>query len=304
MAGPPGGDTGVDGRTRAAVMTLRPSERLTGGTLAALLGLTLLIRPDGWPGLAAAFAAMLLVLAGLTRTGRGGVRSLVRDFLPVGAVLGIFLLLHPLVAGTNGHRWDAALAGADARWFGALGDRWRGAFGRPAAFTDLVYLAYASFYLLPLTVAVLARRRLGPARFESFAFALLLGFYLSFLGYFLWPAEGPRIPPALASAQLGGGAVAEGVRAFLRVSERTTLDAFPSGHTALSLLAAALATRPFPRLAVLFWSWALAIVFATVYISVHYVVDVLAGALLAPLALLLSAPLTRLLGGPRPGRAG
>lgn len=285
-------------------MTLRPSERLTGGALAALLGLTFLVRPPAWPGLALAFAGMLVVLALLARVRGGSAWSLARDFLPVGAVLGIFLLLQPLVAGTNGHRWDAALAGADARWFGALGDRWRGAFGRPAAFTDLVYLAYASFYLLPLTVAILARRRLGPAGFEGLAFTLLLGFYLSFLGYFLWPAEGPRIPPALASARLGGGAVAEGVRAFLQVSERTTLDAFPSGHTALSLLAAALATRPFPRLAVLFWSWALAIVFATVYISVHYVVDVLAGALLAPLALLLSAPFARLLGGPGPDGAG
>jgi len=285
-------------------MTLRPSERLTGGALAALLGLAFLVRPPAWPGLALAFTGMLLALGLLARVPRGRVWRLLRDFLPVGVVLGIFLLLQPLVAGTNGHRWDAALAGIDARWFGTLAERWRGAFGRPAAFTDLVYVAYASFYLLPLTVAVLAWRRLGPEGYERLAFTLLLGFYLSFLGYFLWPAEGPRIPPALEAARLGGGGMAEGVRAFLRVSERTTLDAFPSGHTALSLLAAALATRPFPRLAVLFWLWALAIVFATVYISVHYVVDVAAGVLLAPLALLLSAPLTRLLGGPGPDRAG
>ncbi|HEX9010723.1 MAG TPA: phosphatase PAP2 family protein [Holophagaceae bacterium] len=278
-------------------MTLRPSERLTGGTLAALLGLTICVRPPRWPGLASGFGALLVSLVLLARPRLGRFGSLVRAFLPVGAVLGIFLLLQPLLAAVNGHRWDAALAAADTRWFGALARRWQGAFGRPAAFTDLVYAAYASFYLLPLTVAALVWRRRGPAAFERLAFTLLLGFYLSFLGYFLWPAEGPRIPQALESARLGGGPLSAGVRGFLRRAELTTLDAFPSGHTALSLLAAALATRPFPKLAPLFWLWALAIVFATVYISVHYVVDVVAGLLLVPLALFLAPPLRRLLGG-------
>lgn len=285
-------------------MTLRPSERLTGGVLAALLGLTVAVRPAGWPGLAGGFGALLLALAMVARLRPGRTRSPIRDFLPVAAVLGIFMLLQPLVAGANARRWDAALAGIDTRWFGALAGRWRGAFGRPAAFTDLVYAAYASFYLLPLTVAVLARRRLGPVGYERLAFTLLLGFYLSFLGYFLWPAEGPRIPQALEATRLGGRALSIAVRAFLRRAELTTLDAFPSGHTALSLLAAALATRPFPKLAPLLWLWALAIVFATVYISVHYVVDVVAGALLAPLTLLLAAPLGRLLGGGPAGAEG
>lgn len=278
-------------------MTLRPSERLTGGVLAGLLGLAILARPPRWPAYALALAAMLAILAFLGRARPGRAWRLVRDFAPGAVVLGVFLLLQPLVAAVNGHRWDATLAGLDTRWFGALADRWRGAFGRPTAFTEVVYLAYASFYLLPLTVAVLGRRRLGPEGFERLVFTLLLGFYLSFLGYFLWPAEGPRVPPALASARLGGGALSAAVRAFLDRAELTTLDAFPSGHTALSLLAAGLATRPFPKSAPLLWAWALAIVFATVYISVHYVVDVVAGLALAPLTVLLAAPLHRLLGG-------
>jgi membrane-associated phospholipid phosphatase len=191
------------------------------------------------------------------------------------------------------------LAAVDQRQFGQLALHWRGAFGRPAAFTDVVYGAYASFYFLPIAVAVLTRLRLGPERFERVAFTLLLGFYLSFLGYFLWPAEGPRVPQALESAQLGGGLVSEAIRVFLRGAETTTLDAFPSGHTALSLLPAILASRLFPRLAPLLWIWALAIVFATVYISAHYVVDVLAGLVLAGLTLALAPPLSRLLGAPQ-----
>ncbi len=281
----------------AILAALRPSERLTALVLAGLLLLILLARPDGGILRDAAFAGLLLALLSLGRA-KGKGSGMLRDFLPILVVLLVFLLLQPLVVAVNAHRWDGALAAADARWFGSLAAAWRGAFGRPAAFTDLVYLAYASFYFLPITVAVLARLRLGPEGFERVAFRILLGFYLSFLGYFLWPAEGPRVPEALAAAKLGGGALSQAVRAFLHGAESTTLDAFPSGHTALSVLPALLASRPFPRLAPLLWAWALAVVFATVYIGVHYVVDAAAGLLLAGLTLALAAPVSRWLGRP------
>jgi membrane-associated phospholipid phosphatase len=248
---------------------------------------------------------LLLAVLQLGRA-RGKGLLLLRDFAPVAEVLILFLLLQPLVVAVNSHRWDGVLAAFDRRWFDPLPALWQGTFGRPPAFTDLVYLAYASFYLLPIAVGALARLRRGPASFERVAFTLLLGFYLSFLGYFLWPAEGPRVPDALASSRLGGGPVSLAVRAFLRGAEATTLDAFPSGHTALSVLPALLATRAFPRLAPLVWVWALAIVFATVYIGVHYLADVAAGLLLAGVTLVLAPALSRWLGDPtrtstRPG---
>jgi len=277
------------------IAALRPSERLTALVLIGLLALALLVRPEGWILRAAVFTGLLTAVLRLGRARWKG-SGVLRDFLPVAVILAVFLLLQPLVVAMNPHRWDAALAAADRRWFGHLALAWHGAFGRPAAVTDLVYLAYASFYLLPIAVGVLARIRRGPAPFEQVAFAILLGFYLSFLGYFLWPAEGPRVPEALAPAQLGGGAVSQAIRAFLHGAEATTLDAFPSGHTALSVLPAVLATRRFPRLALFFWAWALAVVFATVYIGVHYVSDVVAGLLLAGLTVVLAPRLSRWLG--------
>lgn len=285
---------------RSAIDHLRPSERLTALALASLLALALVMRPEGWGLRAFAFFGMLLMVFALSRP-RSISAALIRDFAPVTTVLGVFLLLQPLVANANSTRWDATLASLDLRWFGPLLPAWRGAFGRPAAFTDLVYAAYASFYLLPLSVAILARFRGDPGSFERVVFTILLGFYLSFLGYFLWPAEGPRVPQALEVAQLGGGAISQGIRAFLRAAETTTLDAFPSGHTALSVIPALLATRRFPRLAPLFCIWAFSIVFATVYIGVHYVVDVVAGLILAGLTLALAPWLSRRMDSGRPG---
>ncbi|HJW73853.1 MAG TPA: phosphatase PAP2 family protein [Geothrix sp.] len=278
--------------TGELMAALRPSERLTAMVLGCLLLLALMLRPEGWVLRAVLFTGLLLVLFGFGQSHLGEKTRWLRDFAPVAVVLLVFLLLQPLVVAANPRRWDAVLAALDGRWLGPLASRWRGAFGRPAAFTDLIYAAYGSFYLLPLLVGVLSRLRLDPQQFERVVFTILLGFYLSFLGYFLWPAEGPRVPQALAAAQLGGGAISEAIRVFLQGAETTTLDAFPSGHTALSLVPAILATRSFPRLAPLLWAWALAIVFATVYISVHYVVDVAAGILLAGLTMAL-APLLR-----------
>ena len=232
---------------------LRPSERLTSSALLLLTGLTVLARPAAWPGLAMGFTGLLVMLVGLARFRIGPSLLLVRDFAPAVAVLGIFLLLQPLVAAVNPHRWDATLAAADARWFPGLAASWRGAFGRPPWFTDLLYLAYISFYALPLSVAGLFRARSGSRGFDSVAFHLLLGFFLSFLGYFLCPAEGPRVPEMLEAPTLGGGAVSNGIRTFLRAAEHTTLDAFPSGHTALSVLPAMLASRAYGWKAWPFW---------------------------------------------------
>ncbi len=278
---------------RQSVSNLRPSEKLTALVLASLLLLGLLTRPEGWRLRVAVFAILLLATVALSGAPRKPWMALARDVAPVIMVLGVYLLLQPLVAAANSIRWDAALAAVDARWFPSIASSWRGAFGRPAALTDLVYIAYASFYLLPVVVALLVRFRIGPGPFERVTFTILLGFYLSFLGYFLWPAEGPRVPRALEAAQLGGGAISRAVRVFLHQVEATTLDAFPSGHTALSLVPAILATRFLPGLGPFFWAWALAILFSTVYISVHYVADVAAGILLAGATLALAPQLSR-----------
>ncbi len=268
---------------------MRPSERLTLVAVLVLSAVTAAVRPEGAAPRLLAFLGIAAATVLLARAphGRGG--GFVRDWAPVGAVLAIFLLLQPIIEAAVPWRLDAALAGLDARYLPALVEAWRGAFGRPAAFTDAVYLAYVSYYLLPITVAAVAWRR-GPQAFEPTAFALILGFYLTFLGYLVLPASGPRLPAADEARLLGGGALSDGVRSFLRAAESTTLDAFPSGHTAIAVISGVLGSRLLGRgvAAAALWSWAAMIVFATVYIHVHYAADVLAGLALAAVVLAVS----------------
>lgn len=281
---------------------MRPSERLTAAYLAALSAAALAAKPPAATSAAAylALAAATALLARAAPSSRAG--AFVRDLFPVAVVVLVFMLLEPVILGLNPRRWDAFFAGVDARWFPAVVLGWRNAFGRAPLVTDALYAVYVSYYALPVLVALLARRR-GPAALEGAVLALLAAFYVSFLGYLLFPTSGPRLSPADEARLLGGGAVSDAVRAFLHVAERTRLDAFPSGHTAVSLAAAAIGARLAPRHAAALLAWAGAIVFSTVYVHVHYVVDVVAGAALAAAALAGAPALGRALARGAPGAA-
>jgi membrane-associated phospholipid phosphatase len=265
---------------------VRPSERLTLVAALLLAAVTAAVRPEGGPERLAVFLSIAASTLLLARAPHGGARFL-RDWLPVVVVLATFLLLQPIIEAAVPWRLDAALAAFDERYLSWLVGPWHDAFSRPTAFTDTIYLAYVSYYLLPIAVAAAAWRR-GPEAVERTFFALLLGFYLTFLGYLLLPASGPRLEVAEEARRLGGSAISEAVRAFLRAAESTTLDAFPSGHTTIALISGVFGSRLLGRgTAAMVWAWAAGVMFATVYINVHYAVDVLAGLVLAALVLLI-----------------
>jgi membrane-associated phospholipid phosphatase len=260
---------------------VRPSERLTLLALLAATALTVVLWPAGAVPRLAVFLAMAAATVWLLPAKTGTAPGFVRDWLPVAIVITMFLLLQPIIEAGVSWRLDDWLAAIDARYLGWLVGPWFGAFGRPAPLTDAVYAAYFSFYLLPITVAAIAWRR-DAVTFERTVFPLLLTFYLTFLGYLLLPAAGPRLAAAEEARQLGGGALSDLVRAFLHAAEATTLDAFPSGHTAVAVVAGALGWRLLrPAAAAAVWAWAVAVVFATVYLHVHYAADILAGLLVA-----------------------
>jgi len=272
----------------------RPVDRLLILSCAALSAVALATYPHPLPlvaGLAALALGTWLLAA---RRSRSPLAALAHDLAPVPAVVAFFSLCGPLVASANPARWDAALASADLLLDGLPG-AWRGALGRPDWLTDLASLVYVSYYLMPVAMAIALRARGRLAEFDDFAFVVVGTFILSFIGYFLFPATGPRVPEAEAQAVLGGGAASRAVRTFLATAELNLLDAFPSGHTALSLVFLWKGWRLFPRWRPPLLAAVAGIIFATVYLSLHYVVDLFAGALLAAAMPLLLPGLRRLL---------
>ncbi len=154
--------------------------------------------------------------------------------------------------------------------------------------TDILQLAYSSYYFLPVILGIALRAHSEDSRFERSLFLIMLCFYLSYVGYLLWPALGPRFSiHALQGTELRGWIVATPIRDFLNKLEGVKRDAFPSGHTAVSLVVLYLTFRFERRLFWIFLPIVAALIFSTVYCRYHYVVDVIAGVILTFITIIL-----------------
>jgi len=201
-------------------------------------------------------------------------------------------LIHP-------HDFDATLAAIDQRLFGVHPTVWLERLTWPPL-SEVLQLTYSSYYFLPLVLGVVLWRKGWFEKFDFWVFIVVLGFYVSYLGYIAVPAVGPRFLPSILEAQtipLTGVWLFQPVREMLDRAEGITRDCFPSGHTELTLLVLYYA-RKFHR--PVFW-WLLplgtGVIVSTVYLRYHYVVDVVAGALVAGAIVMVARPLYRALGG-------
>ncbi|MEW6161897.1 MAG: phosphatase PAP2 family protein [Nitrospirota bacterium] len=142
--------------------------------------------------------------------------------------------------------------------------------------TDILQLAYLSYYFLPITLGIVLNNR--RREFDRSLFLVLFCFYLCYLGYILMPALGPRYAIThLQTTELQGLFVAEPIQRFLDQLEGIKRDAFPSVHTAIASIVLYLAHRFKRRLFWVFLPVVPALIFSTVYCRYHYVVDVMGG---------------------------
>jgi len=206
---------------------------------------------------------------------------------PTISILAIFDSLEHLVHAINPRDIDPLLISLDHLLFG----------GHPTVMmehimvpllTDLLQVAYSSYYFLPVTLgAVLLIRRKEDA-FDRSLFLIMFCFYLSYAGYLLFPALGPRFTMNhLQHEELRGLFLTAPIQELLNRLEGIKRDAFPSGHTGIALTVLVLSRRYEKTLFRLFLPFVTALIFSTVYLRYHYVVDVLAGIILAALTLFL-----------------
>lgn len=148
--------------------------------------------------------------------------------------------------------------------------------------TDLLQLSYTTYYFLPIFLGIMLKLRKRDGEFDRSLFLILFCFYLSFIGYILFPALGPRYTIShLQAFDLKGFFAAEAIQELLNRLEGIKRDAFPSGHTAVTLVVSMLAYRYHKGYFYITLPVVALLIFATVYCRYHYVVDVLAGVLLA-----------------------
>jgi len=195
-------------------------------------------------------------------------------------------VLIPAVRGTDGDRW---LANLDFRIWLANPTVWLERVQYPAL-VELFQVAYTLFVPAVLFVAFLLwRKRLEP-EFQYYAFLIALGFLVSYIGYLIVPARGPRfLLNHLQHIPLRGLWLFGAMQSTLDRLESAHFDCFPSGHTELTLLAFWGSRMVSKRLFRVYFAYTPFLIFATVYLRYHYTVDLLAGVAVA-CALIIWAP--------------
>ena len=268
-------------------MRLRPTEAIHCAALAVLTSLAILLWPRlaepvamlaGYAGLALLVGAMIWLAPREDRL--PPLLTFVVDFYPAAFLPLLFNTLEPLILALRGGPRDSWLIAADRFLFGVDVTVWAQRLVRPWL-NDLFYGFYSTSYFISLThCLVLWLRNRATAR--RFVFTLMVVYYVSWTGYFIIPALGPRfVQVAEYTVSITTTPIARTINDTINNMEKTKFDVFPSGHTMISVAVLIVAWR---RARDVFWVLlpiATGLVISTVYCRYHYVIDVIAGTALA-----------------------
>lgn len=153
--------------------------------------------------------------------------------------------------------------------------------------TEIMQMSYCVYYIMPFTIGIYLLIKKDKAEFHRALFLLLLCYYLSYIGYILFPALGPRFILADGLKPLKGLLFAENINSFLNYLEGIKRDAFPSGHVAISLVVLHIMWKNSKKLFYIFLLPVTLLIASTVYCRYHYFVDVLGGFALTVVTLLI-----------------
>ena len=160
--------------------------------------------------------------------------------------------------------------------------------------TDVLSLAYLSYYFLPVVLITVLYLKGRTRELDRSVFVLAFGYYVSFIGYILFPAVGPRYAmTALYSVPLEGSFITDFVRDTLNAIEHNKRDCMPSGHTQIALMVLYLAHRYEKILFYILLPIVCGLILSTVYLRYHYVIDLFVGTTLAILCMIFGPLLHR-----------
>lgn len=222
------------------------------------------------------------------------VLAFLRHWLPAIIIVLMYFelgVLIPLLRDFDDLRYDHALQAIDVWLLGdpvAVVER----LASPAL-SDILMACYFAYYPLALVVPAALYVREAKPEFQRAAATILLGFMLSYVGYLAFPALGPhRVFDAHRPDALDGYGFSAVAYEWLLAVPHEPPDAFPSGHALIALLVPALAWRYARSLFYFALPIAVGIVFATLYLRLHYVADVAASIVLAPICYVLGRKIT------------
>jgi membrane-associated phospholipid phosphatase len=266
---------------------MRPVDILTSGFLLFLLAVTVFFHGQ-IPGSSVIITIYIVLLSLLfsliffKKRYDGKILEMIYDIIfPVIVVILIFDSLGGLIRYINPSTYDHILIRLDYMIFRVHPTIALERFTHPLV-TELLQIAYASYYFLPVALGITLKIKGSASEFNRAIFLIILCFFLSYIGYLLVPAIGPRYTMNhLQNIELNGIVLRNVIDGTLNALEGVKRDAFPSGHTAVTLTVLYLAFRFKRSLFWLFLPLVAALLVSTVYLRYHYVIDIIAGIVLA-----------------------
>jgi membrane-associated phospholipid phosphatase len=209
--------------------------------------------------------------------------QVVRDFLPFLLVIWGYENMH-LVTETlhfeDKHRW---LIAADEWMFGGINPLvWLQRCISPLL-TKLMLAAYTGYFFYTPILAMMLYRRGQIDGFRDTMLAVVMTLLLGFIGYVAVPALDPAFTmrERFSVSLLGSPMTRRALDLYQISALAVPRDCFPSLHTAVTLVTLFFAWRLWRRYFWLLLPLAAALVFSTVYLRFHYVIDLVAAVPLA-----------------------
>lgn len=237
-----------------------------------------------------------------------GLIKTIRDWYWYPIILVVFKEVYFIIQALELTDKDRVLIYIDRLIFGTDPTHWFMKFSHPVL-TEYLQICYSTFYFIILAAPLYAYIKKNYDEYFYSFYIILLGFYISYIGYILVPAIGPRFTLHdfyTLDTELPGLFLYKPLRLLINLGEsippNTSIaalvaqrDCFPSGHTEMTLLAIYLSFKYKQKIKWILLIVGISLIIATVYLRYHYVIDVFAGAFAALLVIVIAQPISKLI---------
>lgn len=226
---------------------------------------------------------VIIALSILSGTADITLIKIIRNWAPIIFILIAYENLGNLVRFINPHDADPVLKQIDEFMFGGVNPTlWLEQYIRPW-FSEIMHICYVNYYPFLPVIGFFLYMNKDYREFRDVMVSITLGFYLGYIIYMLVPTVGPRyfMAEQFSVDVKGTTMFSDTVYKMLVDLESTRRDCFPSLHTGITVIVTSYA---FKYRRTLFWFLLplnIGIIMATMYLRYHYVIDVIAGLLLA-----------------------
>ncbi|VAX20607.1 Phosphoesterase, PA-phosphatase related [hydrothermal vent metagenome] len=244
---------------------------------------------------------LIFIIANMDRPGKGIFWKQLHYWYMVPIIFLSFKEIYFMVKPIRGVDYDNVLIAIDRFLFGGDPTHFLYQIANPYL-TELLQIVYGSFFFLPVLLGIDILINQNEKNFRFMTFAIILGFFLSFIGYFIVPAVGPRFTLhdfASTNTELPGLFLTNFLRGIVNAGESIPAgtpnpiavvqrDVFPSGHTQMTLIVMYLSVKFRTSTRYIFLPVGTLLIFSTVYLRYHYVIDLIGGLVFMIATMLLS----------------